>query len=71
MGTTSNGAMAPPIWLAISMTPAMLARCVVRNHREMTMEAFGKAPASPAPNENLVRAPTLSQPLPHAREIVR
>ena len=46
--------MAPPIWLAISSTPEMLARWVGANHRETTMLAFGNAPASPAPKQNLV-----------------
>ena len=32
----------------------MLARCDGGYHREMTMEAFGNAPASPAPKQNLV-----------------
>jgi hypothetical protein len=54
MGTTSSGATAPPIWLAISMTPEMLARWDGGNHRAVTMEALGKAPASPAPNANRV-----------------
>ena len=49
-----SGAMAPPIWLAISRTPEMLARWVGGNHRETTMEALGNAPASPAPKQNLV-----------------
>jgi hypothetical protein len=54
MGTTRSGAMAPPIWLAISSTPAMLARWDGGNHRETTIDAFGNAPASPAPKQNLV-----------------
>src|SRR6266478_9982311 len=54
MGTTNNGAIAPPIWLAISKTPDMLARCVGGNQRETTIDPFGKAPASPAPKQNRV-----------------
>ena len=46
--------MAPPIWLAISSTPAMLARAVGANQRDTTIDAFGNAPASPAPKQNLV-----------------
>ena len=47
--------MAPPIWLAISSTPHMLARCDAGNQRETTMDALGNAPASPAPKQNLVK----------------
>jgi hypothetical protein len=32
----------------------MLARCVDGYQRETTMAAFGNAPASPAPKQNLV-----------------
>ena len=50
--------MAPPIWLAISSTPEMLARFEGGNHRETTMLALGNAPASPAPKQNRVNSST-------------
>jgi len=53
IGTTSNGATAPPIWLAMSVTPHIVALRAGGNHREITTDAIGKAPASPAPNRNL------------------
>src|SRR5262245_19640379 len=56
IGTTSSGAIAPPIWLAISITPAMLARCDAGNQRDTTIDAFGNAPASPAPKQNLMNS---------------
>ena len=46
--------MAPPTWLAIRFTPDIVARCRGGNHRDTTTDAFGNAPASPAPNRNLV-----------------
>ncbi len=48
--------MAPPIWLAIRVTPDIVARCPGGNHRDTTIDAFGNAPASPAPNRNRMRS---------------
>src|SRR5205823_5250058 len=54
IGTTSRGAIAPPMRLAIQIMPWALARSAVGNQREMLAELFGYAPASPAPNRNRI-----------------
>ena len=50
IGTTSQGASTPPARLAAQTAPCALARSVGANQRAMLPEMFGKAPASPAPN---------------------
>jgi hypothetical protein len=54
MGITNSGAIAPPIWLAMSVKPDIVALWLGGNQRATTTEAPGNAPASPAPKKNLV-----------------
>ena len=53
-GTTSTGVRAPPTRLAAQTKPCARARSVGGNHRPMLPDAFGYAPASPAPNRKRV-----------------
>lgn len=44
--------MAAPIWLVIQTIPQTLARLRWEIQRPITTDAFGYAPASPAPKQN-------------------
>src|SRR6184192_2470761 len=48
----SGGAKAPPSRVPMKMIPCARPRSAVGNHCEKLRDAFGKAPASPAPNKN-------------------